>query len=152
MIVRFDLTPLVNPAGPRFWEDVMKKLILVLAMALALAFGLCADAQASAQPKRASTYDFNKVMYLMSTEVEIYSFDEWTEDIYTERDGRLVFVKMVSYVTDGEHGDGVDDSGGYIAFEPGQFETGDIIESYFLANPETDYCDDFIARWDEVVR
>lgn len=131
-------------------EARMKNLILVLAMALAIAFGLSADAYADRQ-QMAGMHDFNKIMYLMSSEVEIYTFDEWDEDVYTNRDGRLVFVKSVCYVTDGEAGDGVDDTGGYIGFEPGQFKTGDCVVSYFLANPATDYCDDFIARWDEVV-
>ena len=126
----------------------MKRLILVFAMVMALLVPASA-----AQNCPCEVSDAERALELMAPEVEVYTIDEWEEGapITLDRDGRLVFVKMIGTVTNGETGEGRDEDGCFVDYDPGEFETGAVVETWLLANPATDYFDDFIARWAEVV-
>lgn len=138
----------------------MKRIIGVFAMAIAMVFLF-----RFSNPVQAYACDCDSLVFksgdevsyiteeLMAPEVEVYDSSEWSEEFSEslDRDGKLVFVREVSTVIDGEAGDGETKDGFYVAYKPGQFEDGDTVLTYLLLNPANRYFDDFIARWDEVI-
>lgn len=92
--------------------------------------------------------------------IEIVESYDWYEgaEVTQNRSDRVVFVHQIGVVLNGETGDGVElDKDGnrtkyYISYsEVSDIHKGDVIETYLLANPETDGFDDFVARWDKII-
>lgn len=92
--------------------------------------------------------------------VAIYSTDELTDDVLENRtnlDG-VVVEKMIGMVAKGNNGDGIilntkDTEHNYISYNNMDFETheGTIILTYYVYNPETNYLDDVLERYDFVL-
>lgn len=85
--------------------------------------------------------------------MKVYKSDELTEDILINRQGKLIIEMALGKCIDGESGAGVslyDNS--YIAYNNVvEVKTGDIVCSYFIYNPETNYIDDIVGRYDFVI-
>lgn len=92
--------------------------------------------------------------------VAIYPTDELTNETLENRtnlDGVAV-EKMIGMVTKGNNGDGIilntkDTKHNYISYNNMDFETheGTIILTYYVYNPETNYLDDVLERYDFVL-
>lgn len=92
--------------------------------------------------------------------VTIYSTDELTNGVLENRtnlDG-VVVEKMIGMVAKGNNGDGIilntkDTKHNYISYNNMDFETheGTIILTYYVYNPETNYLDDVLERYDFVL-
>ena len=92
--------------------------------------------------------------------VAIYFTDELTNDVLENRtnmDG-VVVEKMIGMVAKGNNGDGIilntkDTKHNYISYNNMDFETheGTIILTYYVYNPETNYLDDVLERYDFVL-
>lgn len=92
--------------------------------------------------------------------VAIYPTDELTNETLENRtnlDG-VVVEKMIGMVAKGNNGDGIilntkDTKHNYISYNNMDFETheGTIILTYYVYNPETNYLDDVLERYDFVL-
>lgn len=107
------------------------------------------------------SYDFNPAINVIPSETEttetetqdnicqVYDSSELTEDILANRQGKLIIEKCVGTVTDDEK-NGVLEDGSYISYADVDCAKGDTITTYLIYNPETNYTDDVIERFDYV--
>lgn len=102
------------------------------------------------------SYDFNPAINVIPSETEtqdnicqVYDSSELTEDILANRQGKLIIEKCIGTVTDDER-NGVLNDGSYISYENVDCTKGDTITTYLIYNPDTNYTDDVIDRFDFV--
>lgn len=101
------------------------------------------------------SYDFEPTINIISSETEtdnicqVYDSSELTEDILANRQGKLIIEKCVGTVTDDEKNGNLED-GSYISYESVDCTKGDTIVTYLIYNPDTNYTDDVIERFDFV--
>lgn len=101
------------------------------------------------------SYDFEPNVNVIPSETEtdnicqLYDSSELTEDILANRQGKLIIEKCVGTVTDDEKNGSLED-GSYISYESVNCTKGDTIVTYLIYNPETNYTDDVIERFDYV--
>ena len=99
------------------------------------------------------SYDFEPNVNVIPSETEtdnicqLYDSSELTEDILANRQGKLIIEKCVGTVTDDEKNGSLED-GSYISYESVNCTKGDTIVTYLIYNPETNYTDDVIERFD----
>ena len=81
-----------------------------------------------------------------------------TEDLYaddlTHRNGKLIIERIIGVVDDASNGDGhvLDDEDSYISYNSvSDISKGNVICTYLIYNPDTNYVDDIIARFDYVI-
>lgn len=101
------------------------------------------------------SYDFEPTINIISSETEtdnicqFYDSSELTEDILANRQGKLIIEKCIGTVTDDEKNGSLED-GSYISYESVDCTKGDTITTYLIFNPETNYTDDVIKRFDYI--
>ena len=107
------------------------------------------------------SYDFVPTVNVIPSETEttetetqdnicqFYDSSELTEDILANRQGKLIIEKCIGTVTDDEK-NGVLKDGSYISYADVDCAKGDTITTYLIYNPETNYTDDVIERFDYV--
>lgn len=102
------------------------------------------------------SYNFEPTINVIPTETEtqdnicqLYDSSELTEDILANRQGKLIIEKCVGTVTDDEKNGSLED-GSYISYESVDCTKGDTITTYLIFNPETNYTDDVIKRFDYI--
>ena len=102
--------------------------------------------------------------------LKIYNSAELTEEILTHRNGNLIIEKVYGVVVDTEgngrilEGDedfkkahnrdynGIAEHNYYINYKgTEEAQQGDIVLSYFVYNPDSNYTDDVIARFDYIM-
>lgn len=88
--------------------------------------------------------------------LQIYESYELTEEILLNRNGKLIIEKCIGKVMDAETGDGVTlnhtPQSYYINYKNVKnIHNEDIICTYFVYNPDTNYIDDIIMRFDYVI-
>lgn len=67
--------------------------------------------------------------------------------ILENRDGKLI-VEIIDATVLDDQGNGSDAFGFYVEYDTDQFSKGDKVTSVFVYNPDTNYTDDFLYRWD----
>lgn len=90
--------------------------------------------------------------------VKVYDSSEITPDILENRAGKTIVERCYGIVLDVETGDGriinaADGAGNYINYRS-VYQTHDgnsIMLTYLVYNPENNYCDDIIIRYDFVL-
>ena len=103
----------------------------------------------------------NVVSLLKSAEfknVKVYDASEITLDLLGNREGKTIVERCYGIVLDMETGDGriinaADGAGNYINYRS-VYQTHDensIMLTYLVYNPENNYCDDIIIRYDFVL-
>ena len=103
----------------------------------------------------------NVVSLLKSAEfknVKVYDASEITLDLLENREGKTIVERCYGVVLDMETGDGriinaADGAGNYISYRS-VYQTHDensIMLTYLVYNPENNYCDDIIIRYDFVL-
>lgn len=100
------------------------------------------------------SYDFEPTINVIPTETEtqdnicqVYDSFELTEDILANRQGKLIIEKCVGTVIDDEKNGSLED-GSYISYESVDCTKGDSVITYLIYNPDTNYTDDVIERFD----
>lgn len=105
------------------------------------------------------SYDFEPTINVIPTETEtdnicqVYDSSELTEDILVNRQGKLIIEKCVGTVTDDEKNGAIqnaDSDYNYISYADVDCTKGDTVTTYLIYNPETNYTDDVIERFDYV--
>lgn len=84
---------------------------------------------------------------------QLYDSAELTENILANRQGKLIIEKCVSKVLDDEKNGAIqnaDSDYNYISYADVDCTKGDIVTTYLIYNPETNYTDDVIERFDYV--
>lgn len=97
------------------------------------------------------SYDFAPNVSETETDniCQLYDSSDLTEDILANRQGKLIIEKCVGTVADDENNGSLED-GSYISYADVDCAKGDIITTYLIYNPETNYIDDVIERFDYV--
>lgn len=102
------------------------------------------------------SYNFEPTINVIPTETEtqdnicqVYDSFELTEDILANRQGKLIIEKCVGTVIDDEKNGSLED-GSYISYESVDCTKGDSVITYLIYNPDTNYTDDVIERFDYV--
>lgn len=97
------------------------------------------------------SYDFEPNVIPTETDniCQLYDSSELTEDVLANRQGKLIIEKCVGTVIDDEKNGSLED-GSYISYESVDCTKGDIIVTYLIYNPDTNYTDDVIERFDFV--
>lgn len=80
---------------------------------------------------------------------EIYDTEDLTEDILTNRQGKLIIEKCIGTVIDDEK-NGSLENGSYISYENVDCVKENTIVTYLIYNPDTNYTDDVVNRFDFV--
>ena len=111
------------------------------------------------------SYDFEPNINVIPSETEttetetqdnicqVYDSSELTEDILANRQGELIIEKCVGTVIDDEKNGAIqnaDSDYNYISYADVDCTKGDTITTYLIYNPETNYTDDVIKRFDFV--
>lgn len=120
----------------------MKKLLFALLMTITIV------TQVKAEPEREDYDGLNTV--------QIYDTPELMgSDILSNRNGKLIIEQCVGIVTNKETGDGKIlglEENDYICYSRVKgIRDGSIVLTYFIYNPETNYIDDIIYRYDCVI-
>lgn len=101
------------------------------------------------------SYNFEPTINVIPSETEtdnicqVYDSSELTEDILANRQGKLIIEKCIGTVTDDEKNGSLED-GSYISYENVDCVKGDTIITYLIYNPDTNYTDDVVERFDFV--
>ncbi|MDU4958731.1 MAG: hypothetical protein E6X33_12765 [Agathobacter rectalis] len=101
------------------------------------------------------SYDFEPTINVIPSETEtdnicqVYNSSELTEDILANRQGKLIIEKCIGTVIDDEKNGSLEDES-YISYESVDCTKGNTIITYLIYNPETNYTDDVIERFDYV--
>lgn len=107
------------------------------------------------------SYDFVPTVNVIPSETETTEIEtqdnicqvcdssELTEDILANRQGKLIIEKCIGTVTDDEKNGSLED-GSYISYADVNCVKGDTITTYLIYNPDTNYTDDVIERFDYV--
>ena len=108
------------------------------------------------------SYDFEPNINVIPSETEtktqdnicqLYDSSELTEDILANRQGKLIIEKCVGTVLDDEKNGAIqnaDSDYNYISYADVDCAKGDTITTYLIYNPETNYTDDVVDRFDFV--
>ena len=88
--------------------------------------------------------------------MEMYDTSVMTEEILTNRNGKIIVEKIIgtvtSYKLDGEILNGNANNGNYISYERVDgAKQGDTILTYYIYNPFTNEADDVLTRLDFVI-
>lgn len=102
------------------------------------------------------SYDFEPTINVIPSETEtdnicqVYDSSELTEDILANRQGKLIIEKCVGKVTDDEKNGSLED-GSYISYtDVDDCTKRDTVITYLIFNPDTNYVDDVIERFDYI--
>ena len=140
----------------------MKKANPILTILTALAFilvGLVAAALVInlviSKANASETLDYYEYAESLSL-VEIYNENELTGNILRNRNGKLIIERVVGVVEDAETGAGrvfySDPDYYYISYASVKgIRNGNIICTYFIYNPDTNYEDDILMRYDYII-
>ena len=92
------------------------------------------------------------------TNYELYDSSELTADILESRKGTTIIERCIGFVTNGQTGDGAilnaaDKNYNYISYRSidQEYCDGTVILTYLIYNPDNNYIDDIMERYDFVI-
>ena len=88
----------------------------------------------------------NTEVYLTRTQSD---YDRMTE-ILQNRNGKIIIEVIEATVLD-DDGNACDDFGFYVKYDSGKYEKGDRVQTAFVYNPENNYLDDILYRFDTLI-
>ena len=106
-----------------------------------------------------STIDFYRNLVDDLALIEVFDTSEYSADMLRNRNGKLMIEECISVVT-GAESDGAmygtilncgNPDYAYIGYRGIDVEIGDIVLTYFLYNPDTEFEDDILCRFDYVI-
>lgn len=86
--------------------------------------------------------------------IEIIDSNKLTVEALESRNGKLIIEKVIGVVDDAETGKGhvIDNADYYISYKNVKdIENGNVICTYFIYNPDTNYYDDIMLRFDYII-
>lgn len=86
--------------------------------------------------------------------IEIIDSNKLTVEALESRNGKLIIEKVIGIVDDAETGKGhvIDNVDYYISYKNVKdIENGNVICTYFIYNPDTNYYDDIMLRFDYII-
>lgn len=102
------------------------------------------------------SYDFEPNVNVIPSETEtdnicqLYDSSELTEDVLANRQSKLIIEKCIGTVIDDEKNGSLED-GSYISYtDVDDCTKGDTVITYLIFNPDTNYVDDVIERFDYI--
>ena len=137
------------------WENIIGPTLAVVNLIL------CALAAAGVFDDPYVHIEDNVISLLESAgfeNVKVYDSSEITLDLLENREGKTIVERCYGVVLDVETGDGriinaADGAGNYISYRS-VYQTHDensIMLTYLVYNPENNYCDDIIIRYDFIL-
>lgn len=136
----------------------MKKKLLALSLSLSIIGGIftgCSTVNAAEKPEE-GTLEFYQQLVEDLEIIEVYDSSELTLEMLQNRDGKIIIEKCIGVVENSD-GDGrvlncADPDYYYISYRSVEdFQEGDTILTYFIYNPDTNYTDDILERFDYVI-
>lgn len=88
----------------------------------------------------------NAEVYFTRTKAD---YDRMTE-ILENRKGKIIIEVIEATVLD-DDGNACDDFGFYVKYDSGKYEKGDRVQTAFVYNPENNYLDDILYRFDTLI-
>ena len=126
---------------------VKKTVALTAASLIAASSILLATQTKEVETKKVETTDrIVEVHYTKSKE----DSDELFE-MLQHRKGKVVVEVLIGTVDDNK-GNGTDAGGYYIAYDKKRFHKGDKVQTVLIYNPENNYTDDILYRYDKEVK
>ena len=134
----------------------MKKQTIIGLIAVA---AMCVTLCAVNSPKASESKTSPKMSYsAYADQLELLKVIDASEvnawDIIENRNGNLIIEKVIGIVTNAETGDGhqLGNADYYISYSSvDNIRNGNIICTYFIYNPDTNYADDILMRFDYVI-
>lgn len=134
-----------------------KKTIIALIAVSAMFVALCAINMPKANEHRvefnpATNYSAYADQLELIKVIDASETNAW--QIIEGRNGNLVIEKVIGIVDDAETGDGhqLDNADNYISYASlDDIRNGNIICTYFIYNPDTNYADDILMRFDYII-
>jgi hypothetical protein len=133
-------------------EMNMKKISILWVLILALIVTTMAWANNTSETNATDFYAYADPLDL----IKIIDTQDLTLEDLENRNGKLIIERVIGIVEDAETGDGRCFNGeeyyNYISYKgtPG-ISNGDIICSYMIYNPDNNYEDDIIMRFDYII-
>ena len=125
---------------------VKKTVALTAASLIALSSILLATQTKEVETKKVETTE--KIVEVHYTKDKEDS-DELFE-MLQHRKGKVV-VEVLTGTVDDNKGNGTDEGGYYIAYDKKRFKKGDKVRTVLIYNPENNYTDDILYRFDKEV-
>lgn len=136
----------------------MKKKLLALSLSLAIIGGIftgCNKVNAAEKPEE-GTLEFYQQLVEDLEIIEVYDSSELTLEMLQNRNGKIIIEKCIGMVTSSE-GDGkvlnyTNPDYYYINYSDVEnIREGTIVLTYFIYNPDTNYEDDILERFDYII-
>lgn len=136
----------------------MKKKLLALSLSLAIIGGIftgCNKVNAAEKPEE-GTLEFYQQLVEDLEIIEVYDSSELTLEMLQNRNGKIIIEKCIGMVTSPE-GDGkvlnyTNPDYYYINYSGVEnIREGTIVLTYFIYDPDTNYEDDILERFDYII-
>lgn len=127
-------------------------------LAIAIMLGICVlflIGCRAVSPNAATETEMDYYTYAEDLElIKVINSPDLTSEMLTSRNGKLIIEQAVGIVTDEKTGAGhlLEDPSYYISYRRvNGVQKGDIICTYFVYNPDSDYEDDILLRFDYII-
>lgn len=136
----------------------MKKKILALSLSLSIISQIFTGytiVNATEKPEK-GTLEFYQQLVEDLEIIEIYDSSELTLEMLQNKDRKIIIEKCIGVVENSD-GDGkilnpCDSDYDYISYKSVEdFQVGDTILTYFIYNPDTNFTDDILERFDYII-
>lgn len=131
----------------------MRKIIIVIAALIVINCGIAGVTALG------ESLDFYRELVDDLGIIEVFDTSEYTADRLRNRDGKIMIEECISIV-EGAESDGAlygsilncgNPEYDYIGFRGIDVEIGDVVLTYFIYNPDTEFEDDILCRFDYVI-
>lgn len=131
----------------------------IIALIIALIVINCGIAGVTALGDFVPDVDFYREIVAELDMVQVFDTSEYSADMLRNRDGKIMIEECIGVVTgtalDGSLCGKILNCGNpeydYIGYRGIDAEIGDVILSYFIYNPDTEFEDDILYRFDYVI-
>ena len=124
----------------------MKKLCITILLTSLILLGL----SIVSQPKEMSYHEYANELDL----IEIIDSEALSAEALENRNGKLIIERVIGIVDNAETGAGheLSDENAFISYSAVEgISNGNIICTYLIYNPDTNYIDDIEARYDYII-
>lgn len=137
----------------------MRKIIYIICALIAITCGTAVHTASAESLVPESGIDFYRNLAEDLALIEVFDTSEYSVDRLRNRNGKLMIEECIGIVT-GAESDGAlcgtilncgNPDYAYIGYRGIDVEVGDIVLTYFLYNPDTEFEDDIMCRFDYVI-
>jgi hypothetical protein len=124
----------------------MKKVCITILCAIIILFGL----NRASAPKEISYYDYASELNL----IEIIDSEALSAEALENRNGKLIIERVIGVVDNAETGAGhlLSNENEFISYASVKgISNGNVICTYLIYNPDTNFIDDIAARYDYII-